>query len=307
MELTSPYTIIRFILAVLISLYLAAHGIKKKSLSTSGALAAISVGFTTFAISYKLGFILIFFYYVSSKLTKLKEDIKSRLEDGYLQGGQRDFVQVYSCSILATMVAVLLELYSDPDIDISFKPSGDLIRFGEYTIDRQIFGSMLACMYMAHYATAAGDTWASEVGILAKSQPRLVTSLFLRKVPPGTNGGISLLGTAASASGGAFIGFIYYLYDAVFLSNRHDRYMIILFGTVCGVLGSLLDSLLGATLQVTYYSKSRKCIVKNLTNTKKEDDITVICGNNILSNEAVNFVSILMTMILAVWLGPLFF
>ena len=69
---------------------------------------------------------------------------------------------------------------------------------------------MLSCMYISHYACANGDTWASEVGILAKASPRLVTSLFTREVPPGTNGGMSIL-EHSFCSWRRLIGLSYYL------------------------------------------------------------------------------------------------
>lgn len=60
---------------------------------------------------------------------------------------------------------------------------------------------------LGHFSTCLGDTLASELGILSppSSPPRLVTAPW-RKVPPGTNGGMSLVGTAASVGGGLFIG-----------------------------------------------------------------------------------------------------
>jgi hypothetical protein len=45
---------LRFFLALLLALGLAVHGLKKNSLSPSGCLAAIFVGLTTFAVSYRL-------------------------------------------------------------------------------------------------------------------------------------------------------------------------------------------------------------------------------------------------------------
>jgi uncharacterized protein (TIGR00297 family) len=145
-------------------------------------------------------------------------------------------------------------------------------------------------MYIAHFACATGDTWASEVGILSKSRPRLISTLFLREVPHGTNGGLSWLGTAASTAGGLFIGLCYYALSGFQSSQLPAIYL----ATACGLFGSLIDSLLGATLQATYYSEERKCIVEKLDNSDKS--IVRVCGWNVLSNDAVNFFSIFITM-----------
>jgi uncharacterized membrane protein len=55
-----------------------------------------------------------------------------------------------------------------------------------------------------HFACCLGDTLASELGILSPTRPILITTL--RPVPPGTNGAMSLVGTAVSFLGGAVIG-----------------------------------------------------------------------------------------------------
>lgn len=83
--------VMRIIIAIVIALALAIHGKSRKSLDTSGCIAAIFVGFAAFAASYRFGILLILFYLSSSKFTKLKEDVKAKLEDGYSQGGQRNW------------------------------------------------------------------------------------------------------------------------------------------------------------------------------------------------------------------------
>jgi uncharacterized membrane protein len=162
----------------------------------------------------------------------------------------------------------------------------------------------LWCLYISHYSCAAADTWASELGILSTAKPRLVTSFFLRSVPPGTNGGMSLLGTFASFLGGTFIGLLFYLCSYLLSSPTPSlpQYPMIFVGSLCGLLGSFFDSLLGATVQATYYSKDRQCIVKR-SERMKDQSIILISGSDFLTNEQVNLVSILMTMLCSVPIG----
>jgi uncharacterized protein (TIGR00297 family) len=77
-------------------------------------------------------------------------------------------------------------------------------RAGEIDFANDPRTSALACSLIAHHATSLADTLASELGILSKGRPILITTL--RRVPPGTNGGVTLLGTGCSALGGVIIG-----------------------------------------------------------------------------------------------------
>jgi uncharacterized protein (TIGR00297 family) len=300
---------IRVVLAALLAIGLAAHGKKKKSLDNSGCLAAIVVGFVSFAVSYRFGLILVLFYYSSSKFTKLKEDVKSKLEDEYAVGGQRNWIQVLANSVIATVIAGIYYYACGEDTHIDFT-------------DHNSIGAILWILYVAHYACANADTWASEIGILSKSKPRLVTTLFIREVPHGTNGGMSLLGTAASGAGGAFIGLIFWVMSFISVdstSSQYNHYRVvgknsqapmIVVGLVAGLLGSLLDSILGATVQATYYSKERCCIVKRHRGQRLDElgkDVVVVSGVDILTNEEVNFYSIALTCVAMVWLGPMIF
>lgn len=348
-------TVIRYVIAGCIAAYMSYSGYKKKSLSAGGAYAAFFTGFVGFGASYRFGMILIMFYLTSSKLTKAGKNKKLQLEADYGITSQRGVSQVIGSSIFATLISLLFILLVNDDQGIhfslldfsSFAPligiwnnlnlnlfSGALNSFAHSKHDptqQQFLCSMLNCLYIAHYACATADTWASEVGILATTPPRLVTSLFLRTVPPGTNGGMSLLGTVASGMGGLFISLVYicmepsywshlyavmlgntnsYAYDGSLLSvgNLRDNVSVLLFGFFCGILGSLIDSVLGATCQLTLYSNERKCIVKKSdANMPGLGDVVRICGMDLLSNEAVNVLSIFLTMLVSIVVSPWFF
>ncbi len=304
--------LLRQVIAVGIAFGLSYHGLSKKSLNMSGSVAAVFVGYTAFACSYRFGLLLILFYYSSSKLTKWKQDYKAKIEEDYAVGGQRNWMQVFASSLLATFVCIGFYLLCGEDQHISFgEPYGNVnnVELLGFSVNRGVLASYLWVIYIAHYCTANADTWASELGVLSKNEPRLVTSFFLRVVPRGTNGGMSTFGTAASAAGGLFIGAIFYV-GSFFLSGPvvAAQYPVLVYSLLCGLLGSLVDSIMGATLQATYYSTERKCIVKIHSAAelaaKKDSSIVRICGQDWLSNEAVNFWSIFVTMVLSVWLAP---
>jgi uncharacterized protein (TIGR00297 family) len=89
-------------------------------------------------------------------------------------------------------------------------------------------------------AAANADTWASEIGRRSPVPPRLITTG--RPVPAGTDGGITLLGTAGGMVGAGFI---------AALSLVADPWSVIAVAAG-GVAGMLLDSVLGATVQGAY-------------------------------------------------------
>jgi uncharacterized membrane protein len=296
----------RVLIAIILAVGLASHGYFKKSLSATGAVSAFLVGLTSFASSYRFGFILILFYYTSSKLTKLQENVKAKLEDDYVSGGRRGAVQVLACSLFGTLACMLFTIWigEDSHIDFGSSPNDSQLSIPFIKLSKNRAAAYLWSAYIAHYACATADTWASEVGILSKEKPRLVTTL--REVPHGTNGGISVLGTFASMAGGAFIGIIFWAMSLKGFDNKiiqAPQYPMILVGLLSGFLGSLIDSVLGATVQATYYSTEKKCIVKKI-NSAESAKIDRVCGMNILSNEAVNIVSIVLTMIISIWLSP---
>jgi uncharacterized protein (TIGR00297 family) len=87
-------------------------------------------------------------------------------------------------------------------------------------------------------AASTADTWATEIGTLAGGEPILIISA--RKVPPGTSGGITLLGTMAGAGGALFIA------GGTTLANWPVTFAAVALG---GIAGALADSILGGAVQ----------------------------------------------------------
>jgi uncharacterized protein (TIGR00297 family) len=91
--------------------------------------------------------------------------------------------------------------------------------------------------FAAALATANADTWATEIGARSSATPRLITNGT--RVPAGTDGGMTLLGTAGGTAGAGFIAGL-----SLVLTGRGALLI-----ALAGVFGMLLDSLLGATVQ----------------------------------------------------------
>mmetsp|Transcript_34269 Transcript_34269/g.97141 ORF Transcript_34269/g.97141 Transcript_34269/m.97141 type:complete len:355 (-) Transcript_34269:465-1529(-) len=169
----------------------ATYGYLRKSLSLSGAIAAAVVGGVTLIASFRCTVVLLGFFFASSAMTRFGERMKD-IDDQHKVGGQRDWVQVLCNGAVPSIVAAALCWFSggvDLPIGMPGTPSAT---------------TWLAAAYLGYYACCCGDTWASELGVLSSTPPRLVTTF--KTVRPGTNGGVTLLGLLASVSGGLFVG-----------------------------------------------------------------------------------------------------
>lgn len=94
--------------------------------------------------------------------------------------------------------------------------------------------------FIGAIATATADTLASEIGILQR--PRLITTM--RKVDPGTDGAISVLGTLVGIIGAAIIGIA-----AFFLGIISDPVLSLKIAVISGTVGCFMDSILGAVFE----------------------------------------------------------
>ncbi|KAE8615632.1 hypothetical protein XENTR_v10008568 [Xenopus tropicalis] len=161
----------RWLVSVLTPIIIVWHGIKKRSLDNSGALGGLLVGFILTIANYSFFSALLTFFFISSKLTKWKGEVKKCYDSEYKEGGQRNWVQVFCNGGLPAELALLYMIENGPgEIPIDFSK--------EYT------ASWMCLSLLGALASSAGDTWASEIGpVLSKSSPRLITTW--EKVPVG--------------------------------------------------------------------------------------------------------------------------
>jgi uncharacterized protein (TIGR00297 family) len=99
--------------------------------------------------------------------------------------------------------------------------------------------------FIGSIAVATADTLASEVGVVDKA-PRLITTF--KKVSPGTDGGISPLGTAAGIVGAGIIGVFAYI-----LGISANPFNALKIAIIAGTFGCFVDSVLGAVLESRDY------------------------------------------------------
>ncbi|MBA0777434.1 hypothetical protein Gotri_005452 [Gossypium trilobum] len=275
-------TLTHSLIAVVISSLVAIRSYRRKSLDLSGALAGFLVMTIHFVAGYRFGAMLLAFFFTSSMLTKVGEDKKRRVDADFKEGGQRNWIQVLYNSGIAAVLSVLIGYltgWEDKCLDSN---------------DSLLITSLIGGI-IGHYSCCNGDTWSSEIGVLSDDQPRLITTF--KSVRRGTNGGVTKTGLLAALAAGSVIGLTFVLVG--FLTTRCSNEMamqqllVIPLSAVAGLLGSIIDSLLGATLQFSGF-----CSVRNKVVGKPGPTVKRISGLNFLDNNAVNLVSILLTTLL---------
>ncbi|TVY31955.1 Transmembrane protein [Lachnellula subtilissima] len=223
-----------------------------KSLTPAGIVAALLTAIAHAVHPWSLPFaLLIVFFLAGTRVTKIKHDEKAKLTmnaSGSSGGeGARTHIQVLANSAVAS-VLTLLHAYQLHRRGQDINPATGA--------DETCYswpGDLLVVGIVANYAAVAADTFSSELGILSKSKPRLITSWNLREVPPGTNGGVTAYGIMAGflgslvivAASTALIPFCAPTLGWNFRSRQRFCTAMALWGT----LGSVLDSFLGGWLQ----------------------------------------------------------
>lgn len=239
-----PYAFLHAVVSGLVAnLVLGALAYKARSIDVSGAVAGTVLGTVIYAFLGWRGFLLLVaFFVLGSAATRLghEEKVAHRLAQD--AGGRRSARH----AVANAGVPALLAFFA------AATP----------------YGSLLLPAFAAAFASAASDTLESEIGQLKGGRTVLITTF--ERVPRGTDGAVSLAGTLAGLAGSAVIALLGW---AVGLYAPGG----ILVVAVAGFLGSVADSLAGATLE----------------------------RRGLLDNEAVNVMCTLAGALVAVGLGAL--
>lgn len=296
-------------LPLALAVYLGGSGYRKGSLSGSGAITASVVGYATMANPFPgFGCLLIAFYLAGSRATKYKAQIKATLEthgaevreDGKrdTSSGNRSATQVLCNSLTAAAASLAYRWQNTARAD----PLSAVVSNNALASNR-----FLTLVVVGHFAACLGDTLSSELGILSTAPPRLITTG--RVVAKGTNGGVTAWGTLVAALGGAVIGGITSLTLLAFPASKPSpatHAKLIALATAAGLFGSVLDSVLGATLQQTLRHKPSGKILVGPRPAHNAHDWTVVSGANVLDNNAVNFLASATTALLTAYIGSVF-
>ncbi len=262
---------------VVISL-LATVAYRLKSLDITGLIAGIVVGGIILAGSGWPGLIIIMvFFAVSALSTRLRYEYKRRLGFGQEKGGARGWRNTFANGGVAA-AAALAGLFSG--------------------------GAIFAASFLGAMATSTADTLATEIGLLSRSRPRLITNLG-KKVGAGTSGGVTLIGELMVILGSLLIGLAAVLlaqsalpFDLTESLGEKQILGVLSITLIGGFAGANFDSLLGATVQ-----GMNRCVICGVVtegSTHHGRRTVTIKGIKYIGNNAVNFLSTIVGALVAV-------
>jgi uncharacterized protein (TIGR00297 family) len=242
-------------IGIALAVIIAAVSYRFKALSLSGAFGTIVIGIVIFGLGgLALAIPLLFFFISSSLLSMAKSDIKLESLKAVDKTGARDIHQVIANGGVGAAFILVWFLTGRP---IYIYP------------------------YTAAICASTADTWATEIGTLFSAKP--VSIVSFKRVRSGQSGGVSIIGTAASLIGALMTAASGYL----FIGDSELR--IWLMCGIAGFAGSIVDSILGATIQAQY-----RCPVCDSATERKSHcgrDSVLCRGLTVIDNDMVNFLS----------------
>ncbi len=240
-------------------------------LDVSGALAATLLGTFVFGVGgWPWALPVLAFFVLSSILSKLGKKRKAGIHMMVTRGSRRDMIQVWANGGIPLLYMLLAIFLPRP-----------IWYWG----------------YVGALAAATADTWATEIGTWVGGSTRhLIT---WKEVPPGVSGGLSLAGSVGGLLGAGVIGL------TVWLPGYAGNGTSLLAVVGGGVTGMLVDSLLGATLQVRYRDPRTGRLTEHASSSAGDHER--VGGLHWLNNDGVNvictFVGALVTMGWMAWLS----
>ncbi|MDW8105631.1 MAG: DUF92 domain-containing protein [Armatimonadota bacterium] len=205
------------LLSLLLVLVVVLPALRLRWLSLSGAMAACAVGWTTLtAGGWQAAGVLLAFFITSSALSRWRSERKRQMEFLTARTAQRDAMQVLANGGVATMSIAL------------YGWTGETLWW---------------LAFAGAYAAANADTWSSEIGVLSPAPPR--HPLTGRVLRAGDSGGVTPLGLLAAGAGSLLIAAVAWAVHPL----SPVQALAVALG---GIVGSVVDSLLGATVQARY-------------------------------------------------------
>jgi len=233
---------------------------RARFLSASGAVATFILGTVIFGFGgWAWSVPILTFFILSSLLSRVGKAAKLRYDLIFEKGSERDYAQVLTNGGIAGLLMILYLFYPAPEFYLC---------------------------YLGALAAATADTWGTEIGVLWGRNPRLITTF--RPVPPGTSGGVTAYGSL-----GAFLGaFLLSLSGNPFLLGEftHRLAAVLFVAAFSGFLGSLVDSYLGATVQVQYQCPVCHKITERTVHCQGAPT-TAVRGVQWMNNDWVNFLA----------------
>jgi len=262
-----------FALSLLIGLAAERRG----SLTRDGVAGAVLVGTLTFGLGgLAWAAVVVAFFVSSSLLTHYGAERKRETSAEYEKGGRRDLAQTLANGGAAAVLALANALFP-------------------------AYGMPIFAAFAGAMAAATADTWATELGMLSAARPRMVTTW--QEARPGENGAVSALGLVAAATGAIMIGsaaFAGRFAEEIFADVPLVAYRWLPTAALAGgFLGSVVDSILGATVQALYYCARDKAYTEKTVHGCGRPAV-LARGLPWMNNDMVNFLASLAGAITAV-------
>jgi len=250
-------------LAVVVAFALIAIG--ASAIDRRGFLASLAVGYPILLGGGWTWFVIVAtFFVLGVAFTWYRYEYKKSIGSAQEKGGTRNWPNILANGGVASLLGL-----------------------GEFLGGGLIF----AVLYVGAVSAAASDTVATELGLLNRSPPRLITHPGTT-VSPGTSGGVSPMGFAGTFLASALIGVVAAVLGVA--SGLQPVYVLAV-SISGGVIGSVADSVAGATFQRKSY-----CVVCG-----KPSENLDHCGEPTRFSSGVHFVDNHVVNVIATVFGAL--